>query len=42
MLYNEEIDAYVKKLRENAQEFFAQAGKDKIEIYRIENFTPVR
>jgi len=26
MLYNEEIDAYVKKLRENAQEFFAQAG----------------
>jgi hypothetical protein len=42
MLYNEEIDAYVKKLRENAQEFLSSAGKGKIEIYRIEQFKPVK
>jgi hypothetical protein len=40
-LYNEEISEYATKLRENSEAFFAQAGREDIEIYRIENFTPV-
>jgi hypothetical protein len=40
-LYNEEIAEYAAKLRENSEAWFGQAGKKDIEIYRIENFTPV-
>ena len=40
MLYNEELDAHIKKLRENSDAFLATVGKKEMEIYRIENFTP--
>lgn len=41
-LYGEDLDAYIKQLREKAFAFFAQAGKEPIEIYRIEKFEPVK
>lgn len=40
MLYNEEIDEHCRKLREASDAFLASCGKNKQEIYRIENFTP--
>ena len=42
MLYGDDLKDYVNKLREKAEAFFAQAGKDPLEIYRIEQFEPVR
>ena len=35
-LYGEDLDEYIRKLKEKAQAFFDQAGKDPLEIYRIE------
>jgi hypothetical protein len=40
-MYSEEVEAYMEKLRANADAFFAQAGVKHIEVYRIENFTPI-
>jgi len=40
-MYSEEVKANMDKLRANAEAFFAQAGQKHIEVYRIENFTPV-
>jgi hypothetical protein len=40
-MYNEELDAYCKKLLENSEAFLNSCGKKAIEIYRIEDFTPV-
>jgi hypothetical protein len=42
MLEREELDAQIKELQAKAEAFFAQAGKDPIEVYRIEKFEPVR
>ena len=41
-LYGEDLDAYIRQLREKAMAFFAQAGKEPIEIYRIEKFEPIK
>lgn len=41
MLYNEELVAYTDQLKKNAEAFLKSCGKAPIEIYRIENFTPV-
>ena len=41
-LYGEDLEEYVRKLREKAEAFFAQAGQDPMEIYRIEQFEPVK
>lgn len=41
ILYNEEIDAYVKKLSEKAEAFLASCGHNPLEVYRIENFEPI-
>ena len=38
----EELDEHIKMLQAKAEAFFAQAGKDPLEIYRIEKFEPVR
>ena len=38
----EELDVHIKELQDKANAFFAQAGKDELEIYRIEKFEPVR
>jgi hypothetical protein len=38
----EELDIHIKELQEKAEAFFAQAGQDTIEVYRIEKFEPVR
>ena len=32
----------MKKVAEKAEAFFQQAGKDPIEVYRIEKFEPVK
>lgn len=41
-LYGEEAQAYINKLKENAEKFLASCGKEPIEIYRIEKFEPVK
>ncbi len=38
----EELDEHIKELQAKAEAFFAQAGKEQIEVYRIEKFEPVR
>jgi hypothetical protein len=38
----EELDIHIKELQEKANAFFAQAGIDGLEVYRIEKFEPVR
>jgi hypothetical protein len=38
----EELDIHIKELQAKANAFFEQAGKDPIEVYRIEKFEPVR
>ena len=38
----EELDVRIKELQAKAKAFFAQAGKEQIEVYRIEKFEPVR
>ncbi len=38
----EELDIHIRELQAKAEAFFAQAGVDDIEIYRIEKFEPVR
>lgn len=40
-MYGDDLIAWCDKLRANAQEFLDQCGKKDMEIYRIENFTPV-
>lgn len=42
MLEREELDAQIKELQAKAEAFFAEAGKEQIEVYRIEKFEPVR
>jgi hypothetical protein len=41
VLYSEQITEYVAKLREKSDAFFAAAGKQPIEVYRIEKFEPI-
>ena len=41
-LYGEDLEEYIRKLKEKAQAFFAQAGKEELEVYRIEQFEPVK
>jgi len=41
-LYGDDIDEYVRQLREKAQAFFEAAGKDPLEVYRIEQFEPIK
>ena len=38
----EELEVHIRELQAKAEAFFAQAGKDTIEVYRIEKFEPVR
>lgn len=38
----EELDVHIKELQAKAEAFFAQAGREDIEVYRIEKFEPVR
>ena len=42
MLYGEDMDAYIRELRAKAEAFFAQAGQDPMEVYRIEQFEPIK
>jgi hypothetical protein len=42
MIYGEDMDEYIRALRAKAEVFFAQAGKDPLEVYRIEQFEPIR
>ena len=41
-LYGEDLNAYIQQMRAKAEAFFAQAGKDPLEIYRIEQFEPIK
>jgi len=41
-LYGEDLDDYINQLKAKAEAFFAQAGKDPMEIYRIEKFEPIK
>jgi hypothetical protein len=36
----EELTDYMAKLAENAEAFLASIGKEDLEVYRIEQFTP--
>ena len=38
----EELDLHIKELQAKAEAFFASAGKEELEVYRIEKFEPVR
>lgn len=38
----EELDIQIRELQAKAEAFFAQAGHDETEVYRIEKFEPVR
>ena len=38
----EELDKHIQELQAKAAAFFAQAGKEPIEVYRIEKFEPVK
>ena len=38
----EELDVHIQELKAKAEAFFAQAGKEGLEVYRIEKFEPVR
>lgn len=38
----EELDEHIRQLQAKAEAFFAAAGKDELEVYRIEKFEPVR
>jgi hypothetical protein len=42
MMEREELDIHIKELQAKADAFFAQAGKETLEVYRIEKFEPVR
>ena len=42
MLYGADLDDYINKLKAKAAAFFEQAGKDPMEIYRIEQFEPIK
>ena len=42
ILYGDERDEYMKQLRAKADAFFAQAGTENLEVYRIEQFEPKR
>ena len=37
----DELSDYAAQMRAKADAFFARAGKDQIEVYRIEKFEPV-
>jgi len=41
LLYGSEIDEHMKKLKFESDQFLKSCGKLPLEIYRIENFTPV-
>lgn len=41
-LYGEDLENYIRQMREKARAFFEQAGKDPMEIYRIEQFEPIK
>ena len=41
-LYGEDLVDYINQLKAKAEAFFAQAGKDPMEIYRIEQFEPIK
>jgi len=41
VLYTEQIDEYIAKLREKSDKFLAAAGKAPLEVYRIEKFEPI-
>jgi hypothetical protein len=36
------IEQQLELLKEKAEKFFEEAGKDKLEIFRIEKFTPIK
>jgi len=38
----EELDIHIRELQAKAEAFFAIAGQEQIEVYRIEKFEPVR
>ena len=38
----EELDIHIKELQAKAEAFFAKAGLEEVEVYRIEKFEPVR
>jgi hypothetical protein len=38
----EELDIKIKELQAKAAAFFAVAGKEPLEVYRIEKFEPVK
>ena len=42
ILYGDERDEYMKAMRAKADAFFAAAGKEPLEVYRIEKFEPVK
>ena len=42
ILYGDERDEHMRMLREKAEAFFAQAGTDELEVYRIEKFEPIK
>ena len=41
-IFGADLEAYAAAMREKAQAFFAQAGKDPLEVYRIETFEPIK
>ena len=42
VLYDDDLQAYAEQLAAHAEAFLASIGKDRMEIYRIEKFEPVR
>ena len=42
VLYGDERDEYIRACRAKADAFFAQAGTENLEVYRIEQFEPIR
>lgn len=42
ILYGDERDEHHKMLIEKAEAFFANAGKENLEVYRIEKFEPIK
>lgn len=42
VLYDDDLQAYIEALRAKAEAFLNSCGKEDMEIYRIEQFEPVR
>ena len=41
-LYDEDALNYINQLKAKAAAFFEQAGQDELEVYRIEQFEPIK